>query len=172
MACSQTLSGILRDCEPNAGGIKEIYIANADDVTAIALDSTGAEISSITMATSAKFKKFYFRAGQASASFTPQFNESGEYAGEEGTVTVNFGRMDTTKRAQMAALSIAELVVIYKDNNGLNWLLGYDHPVMRNGGDSGPGGQKTDFNKYGLQLVSRDNQLPFELDDTVLAGII
>lgn len=172
MACSQTLSGIPRDCEPNAGGIKEIFIANADDVTAVTLDSTGAEISGITMASGKKFKKFYFKPGQAGVTFSGVFNEAGEYAGEDGVLTMNFGRMDTTKRVQVAALSMSELVVIYKDMNGKNWYLGYDAPVLRNGGDSTPGQAHTDFNHYGIQLHSQDNQLPFELDDTTLAGVI
>lgn len=176
MACSATLSGIVRDCEPNAGGVKAIYIANKDDVTEIELDTTGAKIASITMATSgsttAKFKGFYFKPGQASVALTGAVNEAGEYAGEDGVVAVNFGRMDTTKRTQMAALSISELVVIYTDNNGISWLLGYDAPVLRNGGEANTGNAKTDYNHYALELHSSDNQYPYEVPSTVLAGII
>lgn len=176
MACSATLSGLVRDCEANAGGVKALYIANKDDVSAIALDTTGAKIDSITMATSgsttAKFKGFYFKPGQATVTLTGAVNEAGEYAGEDGVVTVNFGKMDTTKRTQMAALSVAELVVIYTDNNNISWLLGFDAPVLRNGGESTPGQQRTDHNHYGLELHSSDSQLPFEVPSTVLAGII
>lgn len=172
MACSVTLSGIPRDCEGNAGGIRAVYMANKDDVTAIALDSTGAQVDSITMATSAKFKGFYFKPGQAALTLTGVFNEAGEYAGEDGVLSMQFGRMDTTKRVQVAAVSVAELVVIYKDANGKNWLLGYDNPVLRNGGESTPGAAVTDFNHYGIQLHSQDNQLPYEVSDTILAGII
>lgn len=172
MSCSVTISGLVRDCEANAGGIKAIYIANRDDVTAITLDSTGAKISAITMATSAKFKGFYFKPGQASANFTGQVNEAGDYAGEDGVVTVNFGRMDTTKRTQIAALSVAEMTVIYTDNNGISWLLGYDAPVLRNGGESTPGTARTDHNHYGVELHSSDNQLPYEVPADVLEDII
>lgn len=172
MACSATLSGLVRDCEANAGGVKALYIANKDDVSEIELDTTGALIDSVTMATGKKFKGFYFKPGQATVSLTGTVNEAGEYAGEDGVVTVNFSKMDTTKRTQMAALSVAELVVIYTDNNGISWLLGYDAPVLRNGGESTPGQQRTDHNHYGLELHSSDNQFPFEVPSTVLAGII
>ena len=39
MACSQTLNGIAAACETNVGGIREVYIANYDDVTAIEVDA-------------------------------------------------------------------------------------------------------------------------------------
>lgn len=176
MPCSATLSGLVRDCEANAGGVKALYIANKDDVTEITLDTTGAKISAITMATSgsttAKFKGFYFKPGQATVTLTGAVNEAGDYAGEDGVISVNFGRMDTTKRTQIHALSIAELVVIYTDNNGISWLLGYDNPVLRNGGESGTGTARTDHNHYGLELHSSDLSLPFEVPSSVLAGII
>lgn len=172
MPCSATLSGLVRDCEPNAGGVKALYIANKDDVSDITLDSTGAKISAVTMASSAKFKGFYFKPGQATVTLTGAVNEAGDYAGEDGVISVNFGRMDTSKRTQMHALSIAELVVIYTDNNGISWLLGYDNPVLRNGGESGTGTARTDHNHYGLELHSSDLSLPFEVPSSVLAGII
>lgn len=172
MACSATLSGLVRDCEANAGGVKALYIANKDDVTEIELDTTGAKIDSVTMATGKKFKGFYFKPGQCTITLTGAVNEAGDYAGEDGVISVNFGRMDTTKRTQIHALSIAELVVIYTDNNGISWLLGYDNPVLRNGGESGTGTARTDHNHYGLELHSSDNALPYEVPSTVLATIV
>ena len=172
MSCSQTLNGILRDCAANAGGIKAVYIANIDDVSSITLNTAGDKITAISMVSSAKYKGFYFKPGQASFTSDPQFNEAGEYAGEDGVLSMSFGRMDTTKRAQMAALSVGELSVIYQDNNGIYWLLGYDHPVLRNGGQSTPGAAISDFNHYAIDLHSSDHQLAFEVDASAAAGVI
>lgn len=172
MACTQTLNGIVRDCGANAGGLKAIYIANKDDVTAITLATGGDLISAITMASSAKFKPFYFKPGQASFTQEPQFNDAGDYVGENGVIDVNFGKMNTTKRAQMAALSIGELIVIATDNNGISWLFGYDNPVLRTGGTAESGAAKTDRNNYGLQLTSTDNQLAYEVPAAILEGIV
>ena len=57
MACSQTLNGIAAACETNVGGIREVYIANYDDVTAIEVDETSNMIDTITMETGKKFYK-------------------------------------------------------------------------------------------------------------------
>ena len=40
MACSQTLNGIAAACETNVGGIREVFIANYDDVSAVEVDES------------------------------------------------------------------------------------------------------------------------------------
>lgn len=172
MACSQTLNGLVRDCESNAGGLKLIAFANRDDVTTITLDASGNKVTGITMASSAKFKAFYFKKGQASYTQTPQFNEAGEYAGEQGVLAVNFGKQDSTKRAQMAALSVIECYGIAQDANGKYWLLGYDSPLMRTGGESTLGQAATDYNHYGLEMTSNDAQLAFEIEASAATAVI
>ena len=60
MACSQVLNGIAADCQTNVGGVREVYIANYGDVTTIEVDETSNMIKTITMAETAKFKKYAF----------------------------------------------------------------------------------------------------------------
>lgn len=172
MACSVTLNGIVRDCAPNVGGLKLVAFANRDDVASITLDSTEGKVSAITMTETGKFKGFYFKKGQASYNQTPQFNEAGEYAGEQGVLAVNFGRQDTSKRVQCAALSIAELYALLQDNNGIYWLVGYDAPVLRTGGESPLGQNATDFNHYGMEFTSNDKQLAYEVPAEVALGVL
>lgn len=172
MPCSVVLNGIPRDCDANVGGLKAIYLTNLDDVSEIKLSTTGGQIESITMVEGKKFKGFFFKPGQASAVYTPRYNDAGEYSGEDGVTSVNFGRMDTTKRAQMGAISVAELVEIDVDNNGNAWLKGYDHPVLRTGGEANSGAALGDRNNMALELTSRDHQLPYLVPSTVLTGII
>ena len=170
MACSQTLNGLVRDCNANAGGVKAVYIANTDDVTAVTLTSNA--ISAITMASGKKFKKYYFKRGQASLTSTPQFNEAGEYAGEQSVLAMTFLRQDTTKRLEMVALSVSELVVIVEDANGTFWYLGYDRPVMRTGGESGTGAAITDTNRYALELTDIANQMPYTASAEAVAAVV
>lgn len=125
MACLQTLNGIVRDCLSNVGGVRKVYIANKDDVAGITI--TDGAVSAITMEGGAKFKEYYQKPGRASVTSTPQFNDANEYAGESVVLSLSFPRQDATKRLEVAALSVAELVVVYQDANGNCWLLGYDN---------------------------------------------
>lgn len=172
MACSQTLAGLVRDCNPNVGGIKRALIALFDDVTAKTLDTGNNQISAITMASTAKFKEYYVRPETSSATETPQYNDAGEYAGEEATISLVFGRRDATKRAEVKALSVADLVVILEDANGNYWYYGFDFPVNRNGGDAVLGQARTDRNAYNVQLRARDLQTAYLVDSSIIAGLL
>jgi hypothetical protein len=59
MACTQILAGITLDCASSVGGIKEVYIANYDDVTEVVLN--GDIITGITSDGAVVFKKYEFK---------------------------------------------------------------------------------------------------------------
>ena len=61
MACVHVLSGLSVNCEPNVGGLIEVYIANYSDVTSVALDETSNKIKTITMDATKKFKKYMIK---------------------------------------------------------------------------------------------------------------
>ena len=170
MACNTAIVGILRDCESNFGGVKRLLVANYDDVTAVTL--TDGAVSAMTMATGKTFAELYIKPEIASFTSTPQFNDAGDYAGEEGILDAPLHRMDSGKRATVDTMSKNDMRVLFQDGNGKWWLLGYDNPVRRNGGDAATGTARTDTNAYGLQLRSRDNQLPYEVPNTVVEGVL
>ena len=170
MACLQTLNGIVRDCLSNVGGVRKVYIANKDDVASITI--TDDAVSAITMEGGAKFKEYYQKPGRASVTSTPQFNDANEYAGESVVLSLSFPRQDATKRLEVAALSVAELVVVYQDANGNCWLLGYDNPVQRSGGDATSGQAVGDTNAYALELTATENQLPYSVPVAVIEALV
>lgn len=170
MACTTTLSGIARDCDVNAGGILNVYIASFVDV--VSLTETSNVITTITMDTGKKFYQFYQKKNVASYTGTPQFNEDGDYVGEDGVLSLVFTRMDTTKRMQVDALSRQDLAVIFEDANHKCWYLGKDNPVTRNGGDTTTGTAQTDRNGYGVELHSNDLSSPTEVDGSIIAGLL
>lgn len=172
MACSYTLAGITRDCDVNAGGIKRVLIASYEDVVSYEVDGTTHLVDVITMDTGKKFKEYYQRPNVANYAGTPQFNEDGDYTGEDGILTLVFGRMDTTKRLEVEALSKQGLWVIYEDKNGKYWALGLDNAVTRNGGSTASGTATTDRNGYEVQLHSSDNGSPTEVDSTIIASLL
>lgn len=170
MACLQTLNGIVRDCESNVGGVKNVYLINRDDVESVTV--TDGVISAIALATGKKFKKYHQKRGQASFASTAQFNDAGDYAGEQTVLSLNFLRQDATKRLEVAALSVAELAAIVEDQNGIFTYLGFDNPVLRTGGDSGSGTANTDSNHYGIELTDTSAQLPYTVSPGIVANLV
>lgn len=161
MACNQTLGGLVNDCARSMGGIKRIFIANRDDVSQVTV--TENQITAITMVESAKFKAYYFRKG--TGNFTNTLNTDPStgvnYVGTD--IVLQFTRMETTKRIEMIALSVNDLVCIVEDNNGVYWYFGYDNPVNASAGDGQTGTAMTDGNRYSITLHDDSEDWPYEV---------
>ena len=134
MACTQTLTGITRDCLRNVGGIAKVWIANAGDIDHI--DSAGDEFSGFDMLAGKKFYEYQFTRGTASLSSNYQVNAENGTRYVQSDLVLVFNRMDTAKRKEILALLGAELVIVAQDNNGIMWTLGaiapgpITHPVV------------------------------------------
>ena len=162
MACNITLGGLTRDCSTNAGGVKNVYIG---DFGALTTTVTSGKITALALATGAnKFKKYHFAPKSASVTSTPQFNDYGEYVGEQSVISLSFPKMQSASRAEVAAISLNDNAVVVEDNNGVLWFYGYDHPVYRTGGEAATGTERTNANAYAIELTDDANQLPYEIE--------
>lgn len=161
MACSQTLTGISRDCATSNGGILEVYLANYADVTGVTVTSN--KVTAITMDTGKKFKTFQFRRNTSSLSSTYQINQDNGSSYVQTDLAMVFTRMETTKRVAVAALAQAELRAIVKDANGVYWFLGFDEPLVASAGDGLTGTARGDRNAYSITLQDVSNELPYEI---------
>lgn len=176
MSCSQTLSGIAKDCTGNMGGIKRVLIANAADIDAVTITSD--EVTAITMVTSgtppvaAKFVEFYFRPNTSNMTSTWQVNNENGTNYVQTLLQMVFNRMETSKRVAIMALAQAEVVAIVEDMNGKYWYLGYDNPMFLNAGDGPTGTARADRNGYSITLEDNSKALPYEVDDAIISGLL
>lgn len=161
MACSQTLSGITKDCAANMGGIKEVYLANKADVASITVTSN--KITAIAMESTAKFKKYAFRPNTSSMSSNYQVNQENGIAYVQTDLVMVFNRMETTKRVEVVAMAQGELVALVRDCNGLLWLLGEETPLILGAGDGLTGTARTDRNGYSVTLQDFFSEMPHEV---------
>ena len=177
MACSKTLAGYTAlDCDPSKGGVKNIYICNYDDVSAITMDSssTASTITGITMNGSAVWHKYAMRRNTASMTSTLNIDETAGVNYVSTDVLLRFNKLDTPQRLEMTALCLAETRVVVEDANGLFWMVGVNEPVVPSAGTAQTGTQKTDGSYYELTLQGSDDTWPLELSaasiETVVAG--
>lgn len=170
MACTQTLAGLAADCAGNIGGIKNVYLANHADVSAVTLTTN--KVTAITMASTAKFKKYSFKRGTGSMSSTLNADPQNGTNYVSTDLVLQFNRMETTKRVEMAALAVGELAVIVEDMNGKFWYLGYDEPVSATAGDGQTGTARSDGNRYTITLQDNAQSWPYEVDSTVITTSI
>lgn len=172
MACNVNIAGLCRDCETSKGGIVEVYAANYADVTvAPSAITSGGVITAITVADSASFYKYQFRKGTGYMTSTLNVDAANGVNYVSTELVLQFTKMETRKRIEMSALAVGELVFIVKDANGKYWYLGKDEAVTASAGSGQTGQAVGDGNFYSITLTDNSNTFPFEVLDTVVAGL-
>ena len=172
MSCSQVLNGIAADCQTNVGGVREVYIANYSDVTAIEVDEVSNMIKTITMADTAKFKKYAFKKNTSSMTSTLNVDPANGVNFVQTDLSLVFAKQETVKRMEIAKLSLGELRVIVLDANGKYWFLGQEEFVSATAGTAETGVNRTDGNKYTITLTDYSSSYPYEVDPTIVADLI
>ena len=152
------------------GGILEVLLTNREDVASVKAE-TG-KISGITMEASAKFKKYTFARNTGSLTSTYTIDQASGVKYVTTDLVLQFNRMETTKRVEITALSVNDLVAIVKDANGVYWYLGYDEPVNASAGDGQTGTARGDANRYSITLQDISKEMPMEVDASVIEGIL
>lgn len=163
MPCNQTLAGLARDCSPSMGGIVSAWIANADDIAGVTL--TSEKVTAITPATgiTKPFHKFEFRRNTGSMTSTLNVDQAAGSNFVSTDLVLQFSRMETAKRIEVAALAVNEVVVIVKDANGIYWLLGGEEPVVSSAGTGQTGTARADGNYYQITLQDNASTFPPEV---------
>lgn len=177
MACSSiTLSGISQACKNSIGGIKAIYAARKEDVTAVTVtadQSTGVgTVTVVTMTANAVFHEY--KGTKDSSNFVSTYTvapESGS-AYWNTVLTSQWAHMDSVKRAQLQALLIDELVVIVLDRNGIYWMLGKDNGLEGSNGTTQTGSASGDLNGMTLEFTAAEPEPPIEVDATIIPQLL
>jgi len=170
MPCTQTLSGLVKDCAANMGGIVEVLIANYADVSSVAVSD--GMIGTITMAQSAKFKRYNFAKNTGSLTSTYTLDPASGVKYVTTDLLLQFNRMETAKRVEITALALGDLAVICKDANGKYWYLGKDEPVNASAGDGQTGTARSDANRYTITLEDNSLEMPFEVDASIVDALV
>ena len=152
------------------GGITEVLLANREDVSAVTADS--GKVTEITMASSAKFKRYTFARNTGSMTSTYTIDQASGVRYVTTDLLLQFNRMETAKRVEISALAVNDLVAIVKDANGIYWYLGYDEPVNASAGDGQTGTARGDANRYTITLQDNSKEMPMEVDSTIVAALI
>lgn len=171
MACNvYTLTGLNTLCkETSFGGIKEVFIAIYDDITGTSVDPS-TNFLTPTMETGKKFKQYKLLKNTGSLTSTLNTSDTTtSYFTNE--VTLQFMKMETSKRIEIMSLMMAATAVIVKDANNKYWYLGKDNYVEASAGSAQTGTASSDANHYELTLTDTSSELPYEVEESVVLSI-
>ena len=159
MATCTALNAVSKSCDNNIGGIVEIALYDAEDVTTIA-DSNGS-ITSMVLATGAAGQLFYIKRN------TSNFTEEAAIDLVNGssfitqTINLMFHRREASKSYAIQILGEGQrdLVAVVKDANGLYWV--FDDMQLSAVGE-GSGTAKADGSKYSVTFVGEAVEYAWE----------
>lgn len=170
MSCNSiALAGINIGCKDHMGGIKEVYLIKDEDVTSIEITENA--ISEIQVAESAKFKTYKFRKGTSQFTSTMNTDEAAGTLSIQTDLTLQFSKMDSTKRLEIMALCMESLKGIVLDSNGHYWLLGKDFPITATAATGQTGTAYTDFGGYNITLSDNSREFPYEIPESVMTTL-
>lgn len=168
--CSATFAGLPVDCDASQGGLQRVLIANFSDVQEVTEGEN--KITAIKMVSTKHFFAYDLAPDVSSMTTTMNKNVQNGSLFFTTDVALMFLRMDTIKRTEVEAMSMAHMAVIVEDKNGKYWYLGKDEAVMASAGEDGTGTARGDANKYGITLQDNARQRPYEVESSIIAALL
>lgn len=161
MACALT-QGYNLDCRLNYGGVKEVAIIQLENISATTL--TAGVIIGITKVATKVFYKYNLIAhtGEADDAYTSN-KETGTSMSKQ-SVKFPINKMTTAVRNELILLGQNRLVIVIKDNNGTNWLYGYEFGLILTSVAGKTGKALGDKNGYDLVFDGEEKTYAYEVD--------
>ena len=172
MACTEILQGYEHDCLSSVGGVEELYVTEFVNVPQANITATSGTISALSTNPSEKF--YTLQVGKNNASVEQKIISSPENGTQyyEQTVTFNLKKMTAALRYTVKSLANNRLMIIYKDRNGVIWLLGQT-TGMDAGEINGTSGQQFgDLNGYTLTFTGMEPDHASTLSQSLLDGVL
>lgn len=169
MAECTTLSDFSRGCGNNVGSIKAIKFGFQSDITSITKNSTTGIITAMAVSTAPK--NFEVRKNQAGFTDGSAINLENESSLFPVTLGINARRRDGGKSNTLRKMAEGQpyLYFLVQDGNSKWWLL-ENMQLSQIGGGSGM--TRADGSNYDLNFVNEEEDLAWEIDATVVAGLI
>lgn len=168
MACALT-QGFNLDCRDAVGGIKEIYLIEIGNLSAVT-EASGI-VTAITNAAGKRFWKYSLIRETSNFSEAITGNEANGtiFYTQTGEIIVN--KKQASVRNEIMLLAKNNVAIVAVDNNGKGWLYGRVFGLMLNAGTAATGTAWGDRNGYTLTFNGTEKELAPEVTTGVIATL-
>jgi hypothetical protein len=167
MACALTQGNTI-GCGEGFGGIRTIYLGNADDFT---LTYTTGVVTTITKATGKRFWKYDLVPFTAEAKFTGSNTRENATQEVKQTITLVINKLTAGLRAELGVLSGAIIKAVVIDNNGEAFMYGQDFGLNVPTIEGGTGKALKDRNGVTITLEGMEKLSPPSVNSTLVAAL-
>jgi hypothetical protein len=170
MACA-IVSGYALDCKDAVAGIKNIYITEHANVTAVAENASGF-VTGITKTSGTKFFKYALHPrGQNNFTQNIQADPTvGTVAYEQGIVA-NFVKLQYETQIKLELIIKNRTIIIGETKAGTYFLFGKDFGMEVSAGTGNSGQAMNEFQGYQLTFSGMEKSFANEVDSTIIAAL-
>lgn len=165
MACALT-QGFNLDCRDSIGGLKEVYIIEIGNVSAVT-ESSGV-VTAITKAAGKRFWKYSLIRETSNADEVITSNEQNGTLYYAQTVQIIANKKQASVRNEIMLLGKNNVAIVAVDNNGKGWLYGRELGLVL-GGNAGTGTAWADRNGHTLTFAGQEKELAPEVNSATIA---
>jgi hypothetical protein len=166
MSC-EALQSIQKNCSNNTGGIKNVWVNQQDEISAVTVSAGAWIVSAITVGDPC----VPFAINRNTGNYTEETAQdllSGSTVVTQ-TITLMFNRRDKEKSEAINVLGSGQqyLAVVIQDANDKYW---YFENVQLTATGEGSGTARADGSKYSITLLAETDHLAYEVTNTLITS--
>ncbi len=167
MSCELT-AGSLVSCRDSIGGIKQVLIANFNNVV---FDGANGVFTSLTQVASTSFFKHELEKENATATETETSSFENGTTFYESELSFSIKKINSVDRNNLRLLALSRLFIIFQDNNGKYWTFGAGYGANMLSRTSEFGKAFADMNGYNLTFSSKEKYPMYEVDQATIDAL-
>jgi len=168
MACALT-QGYNLDCREGIGGLKEVYIIELANVSAIT-EASGI-VTGITKATGKRFWKYSLVRETSSSTETITANTQNGTVYYAQQVQIILNKKQASVRNEVMLLAKNNLIIVAVENTGKAWLYGRVNGMTMDTGSLESGTAWGDRNGYTLPFTGQEEELAPEVTEALISTL-
>jgi hypothetical protein len=161
-----TLGNISLGCRTGVGGVDAFYITQFDNITGYTVGT-----SSVVTGMTNSGSWYKVESDKNSGSFEYKVTGSDTNVFYDVTVNMNFSKLETTKRNIVRTITVSNVIIVAKMNDGGYWLLGKDRGLYQMDGGSKSGAAMGDMTGYTVILKGQEVNDVYEIGSAIIATL-
>jgi hypothetical protein len=170
MACITTQNYTL-PCRNNSGGVNVVYIADFADKGTPTLSAASGTVTAWTDA-AGDFYTYQTRPEVANGSFNATMTDANGTTVYAHSVSFTLEQLSGNRNVENDILAKGRFLIMFKDNNGKYFVLGYTNGMRCSAMENGTGTANADLNGTKFTFTSNEPFPAYEVDSTIVAAML
>lgn len=171
MSC--TLTGILKDCQANMGGLKSVYLIRKSEIASYTYKNKSVKDGIELINTNSPFKEYQSAYNTANYSVSGTITSEFDYEFTH-TLVLRFNKRTLAKHKELFDMCAngSRVVALVKDGNERWWVLGLRNGMKYSDNSGGSSTSKGEGSNYNITLTGISDYYEVQIDENIVIELI